>query len=217
MGKTNIFVLSGPSATGKGTICKKIKSQMPVKIAISMTTRKKRQGEEDGVHYHFVDKACFEDLIEKNGFVEYAKVFDNYYGTPMCEIEDAHSTDVILEIDVQGGLQVMRKLKGSVGIFLLPSSMEALKQRMLKRGTEDSDSMKKRLSKAIDEISELVNYEYCIVNDDLEKATSELAGIITGMKGESPEGLLQNKVTKEKADALIDKYKEEYDALSVGR
>ena len=111
----------------------------------------------------------------------------------------------------------MRKLKGSVGIFLLPPSMEALKQRMLKRGTEDSDSMKKRLSKAIDEISELVNYEYCIVNDDLEKATSELAGIITGMKGESPEGLLQNKVTKEKADALIDKYKEEYDALSVDR
>ncbi len=217
MGKTNIFVLSGSSATGKGTICKKIKSEMPVKIAISMTTRKKRQGEEDGVHYHFVDKACFEDLIEKNGFVEYAKVFDNYYGTPMCEIEDASSTDVILEIDVQGGLQVMQKLKGSVGIFLLPPSMEALKQRMLKRGTEDSDSMKKRLSKAIDEISELVNYEYFIVNDDLEKATSELKSIISGMKSESQEELLQNKVTKEKANALIDKYKEEYDALSVDR
>ena len=169
------------------------------------------------MYKHAVDKACFEDLIEKNGFVEYAKVFDNYYGTPMCEIEDAHSTDVILEIDVQGGLQVMQKLKGSVGIFLLPPSMEALKQRMLKRGTEDSDSMKKRLSKAIDEISELVNYEYFIVNDDLEKATSELKSIISSMNSESQEELLQNKVTKEKANALIDKYKEEYDALSVDR
>lgn len=217
MEKTNIFVLSGPSATGKGTICKRIKSQMPVKVAISMTTRQKRQGEEDGVHYHFVDKACFEDLIEKNGFVEYAKVFDNYYGTPMCEIDDARGTGVILEIDVQGGLQVMQKLKGSVGIFLLPPSMKALKQRMLKRGTEDPGSMKKRLSKAIDEISELVNYEYFIVNDDLEKATSELGDIITAMKTGSPEGMSQNKITKEKANALIDKYKEEYDALSVDR
>lgn len=217
MEKTNIFVLSGPSATGKGTICKKIKSQMPIKIATSMTTREKRQGEEDGVHYHFVDKACFEDLIEKNSFVEYAKVFDNYYGTPMCEIDEARGTDVILEIDVQGGMQVMRKLKDSVGIFLLPPSMEALKQRMLKRGTEDSDSMKKRLSKVIDEISELVNYEYFIVNDDLEKATSELRDIITAMKTGSLEGMSQNRVTKEKADALIDKYKEEYDALSVDR
>lgn len=217
MGKTNIFVLSGPSATGKGTICKKIKSQMPIKIAISMTTREKRQGEEDGVHYHFVDKACFEDLIEKNSFVEYAKVFDNYYGTPMCEIDEARGTDVILEIDVQGGMQVMKKLEGSIGIFLLPPSMKALKQRMLKRGTEDSDSMKKRLSKVIDEISELVNYEYFIVNDDLEKATSELRDIITAMKTGSLEGMSQNRVTKEKADALIDKYKEEYDALSVDR
>ena len=217
MGKTNIFVLSGPSATGKGTICKKIKSQMPIKIAISMTTREKRQGEEDGVHYHFVDKACFEDLIEKNSFVEYAKVFDNYYGTPMCEIDEARGTDVILEIDVQGGMQVMKKLEGSTGIFLLPPSMKALKQRMLKRGTEDSDSMKKRLSKVIDEISELVNYEYFIVNDDLEKATSELRDIITAMKTGSLEGMSQNRVTKEKADALIDKYKEEYDALSVDR
>lgn len=217
MEKTNIFVLSGPSATGKGTICKKIKSQMPIKIAISMTTREKRQGEEDGVHYHFVDKACFEDLIEKNSFVEYAKVFDNYYGTPMCEIDEARGTDVILEIDVQGGMQVMKKLEGSIGIFLLPPSMKALKQRMLKRGTEDSDSMKKRLSKVIDEISELVNYEYFIVNDDLEKATSELRDIITAMKTGSLEGMSQNRVTKEKADALIDKYKEEYDALSVDR
>lgn len=217
MEKTNIFVLSGPSATGKGTICKKIKSQMPIKIAISMTTREKRQGEEDGVHYHFVDKACFEDLIEKNSFVEYAKVFDNYYGTPMCEIDEARGTDVILEIDVQGGMQVMKKLEGSIGIFLLPPSMEALKQRMLKRGTEDSDSMKKRLSKVIDEISELVNYEYFIVNDDLEKATSELRDIITAMKTGSLEGMSQNRVTKEKAAALIDKYKEEYDALSVDR
>ena len=99
----------------------------------------------------------------------------------------------------------------------MPPSMKALKQRMLKRGTEDSDSMKKRLSKVIDEISELVNYEYFIVNDDLEKATSELRDIITAMKTGSLEGMSQNRVTKEKADALIDKYKEEYDALSVDR
>lgn len=176
-----LYIISGPSGTGKGTICSRIMEERKLSLSISMTTRAPRDGEKDGQSYYFVTKEEFENKIKEDKMLEYAKVFDNYYGTPKDKVISRleRGIDVILEIDIQGGLQVRSKMpEDSVLIFILPPSLEELKNRLKLRGTESIEAIEKRLSKALDEIRFIGEYDYYIVNDDLEKAVGEALSIV---------------------------------------
>lgn len=181
MKKGRLFVISGPSGVGKGTIVKKIlETERPVELSVSATTRSPREGEEDGRDYFFVSNEEFEERIAEGGFLEYASVHENYYGTPKAPVEKALSEgkDIILEIDVQGAMQVKDSFDNGVYIFVLPPSIEVLRERILGRGSETEHSLQVRLGKALDEIRYLDKYDYAVVNDDLETATEDVLGIM---------------------------------------
>ncbi|MCD7731153.1 MAG: guanylate kinase [Oscillospiraceae bacterium] len=180
MSKGVLFIVSAPSGCGKGTILAEILKSGNIYYSISATTRSPRPGEVNGVNYHFISKEEFEELIENNGVLEYASYCDNYYGTPRKPVEDMlnEGKHVILEIEVQGALKVMQKCPDAVSVFILPPSMKELERRLRKRGTEDNDVIKKRLSQAEDEIKYAENYDYIMVNCELEKAVNDLAAII---------------------------------------
>lgn len=180
-----LIVISGPSGAGKGTLCKALlKKNMDLKLSVSMTTRSPRQGEVDGVNYFFVEKQKFEEMIESGGFLEYAKVYDNYYGTPRSYVEEMLSkgNDVILEIDIQGALKVKEIFKEGVFIFIMPPSMEELKNRIKKRGSETKESLLKRFKSAFVEINYVSKYNYMVVNDTIENAVLKLESIIVAEK-----------------------------------
>ncbi|NLD19799.1 MAG: guanylate kinase [Clostridiales bacterium] len=203
MAKGKLFVISGPSGTGKGTICKSIlENEADVKLSVSMTTRIPREDEVDKVHYYFVEQGIFEQLIDESGFMEYASVYGNYYGTPKKQVLQwlSQGNDVILEIDVQGALQVKKNYPQCVLIFILPPSFEELKSRIEGRGSETKETMTRRLGEALHEISFIGRYDYRIVNDDLHKAIAEVRGIITTERCKIDEG---------EALRIIGKYKEE--------
>lgn len=180
-----LIIVSGPSGAGKGTICKELISRDDsIIVSVSATTRKPRAGEVDGISYHFLTKDRFEALIEENGFLEHACVYDNYYGTPKDFVIE-HITagrNVLLEIDIQGALQVKKKYPEGVFIFVLPPSMKTLKSRIEGRGSETPESLNKRLSSAYSEIELIKNYDYFIVNDTVCHATDLLQAIITAEK-----------------------------------
>lgn len=180
MSKGVLFIVSAPSGCGKGTILAEVLKSGNIYYSISATTRSPRPGEVNGVNYHFISKEEFEELIENNGVLEYASYCDNYYGTPRKPVEDMlnEGKHVILEIEVQGALKVMQKCPDAVSVFILPPSMKELERRLRKRGTEDNDVIKKRLSQAEDEIKYAENYDYIMVNCELEKAVNDLAAII---------------------------------------
>lgn len=176
-----LFVLSGPSGVGKGTLRQHALNNAPnLKYSISCTTRKPREGETDGVDYRFISHEIFRDYISRELFLEYAHVHEDYYGTLKAdvvnELESGH--DVLLEIDVQGALQVKKKMPGAVLIFVAPPSVEVLTKRLTGRGTESAESLSVRLSNAIGELALKDKYDYVIVNDDLESACDELRKII---------------------------------------
>lgn len=180
-----LIVISGPSGAGKGTLCKALlEKNKDLNISVSMTTRQPRKGEVDGVNYYFVDKATFLDMIDKDGFLEYACVFDNYYGTPRKYVEDMLSSgkDVILEIDIQGALKVKEKFSEGIFIFILPPSMEELKNRIKKRGSETEESLIKRFKTAYKEINYVSKYNYVVINDEVDKAVKKLESIIIAEK-----------------------------------
>lgn len=185
----NLFVVSGPSGTGKGTICAELVKEDRIDLSVSMTTRAPRDGEIDGKHYYFAEKSEFLENIEKNNFLEYANVFDNMYGTPkdavMKRLDRGH--DVILEIDVQGGLQVKKSMPEAILVFILPPSNEVLRQRLEGRGTDSPEVIEKRLAGAINEIKLLGQYDYYVVNDDLETAIGEVRGIIHAERQRVPD------------------------------
>lgn len=185
----NLFVVSGPSGTGKGTICAELVKEDRIDLSVSMTTRAPRDGEIDGKHYYFAEKSEFLENIEKNNFLEYANVFDNMYGTPkdavMKRLDRGH--DVILEIDVQGGLQVRKSMPEAILVFILPPSNEVLRQRLEGRGTDSPEVIEKRLAGAINEIKLLGQYDYYVVNDDLETAIGEVRGIIHAERQRVPD------------------------------
>lgn len=194
MRKGKLFIISGPSGAGKGTICNEILNMMPdVFVSVSMTTRNPRPGEVPDVSYHFVSKDQFEKIIKEDGFFEYANVHSNYYGTPKAPVMEQieKGNDAILEIDVQGALQVKEVYPEAVTIFILPPSMEELKNRIVGRGTETEETIKLRLKNAIGEISCVDKYDYAVLNDQLEIAVEQVASVMKAEHVKVSEELLE--------------------------
>lgn len=184
-GRGLLIVISGPSGAGKGTICKTfLERNTEVAISVSATTRFPRSGEIDGVNYHFMSKEQFKKKIDDNDFLEYAEVYDNFYGTPKSNVEKLLESgkDVILEIDIQGALKVKENTEEGVFIFILPPSMEELKARIIKRGSETPESLMKRFKSAYKEINFISRYNYAVVNDEVEAAVEKLEAIICAEK-----------------------------------
>jgi len=180
--KRGILVLyTGSSGVGKGTIMAELLKKDPsIRLSVSNTTRNPREGEIDGVHYNFVTKEQFEELIDSNGYLEYAKYCDNYYGTPKQQVEDLldEGYNVFLEIEVQGGLQILEQYPDVLSIFILPPSMEILEKRLRNRGTEKEEVILKRLEEAKNEISFKDRYRFNVVNGELETAVDEVLKIL---------------------------------------
>ena len=196
-----LFIISGPSAVGKGTIVKRITdSDENIRVSVSATTRDPREGETEGVSYYFMTDGEFQKSVKEGGFLEYASVHGHYYGTPkapvMSQLEEGH--DVILEIDVQGAMQVKESCPEGVFIFILPPSLDELRSRILHRGTESQEDIEIRMNAAEKELEYLPHYDYCVVNEDLDKAVESVkkimetvhwkvddaAGILKRIKGE---------------------------------
>ena len=181
-----LIVLSGPSGAGKGTICNELLKQVDtLNLSISMTTRSPRESEVDGKDYYFVTKEQFEEYIAKGNFLEYAKVHgDNYYGTPKNKVEEILSSgrDIILEIDIQGALEVKEKMEEGIFIFIMPPSMRELKDRLVKRNTESKDKIIERFKNAYKEINEVTKYNYIVINDEIQNAVDKVKAIILAEK-----------------------------------
>ena len=176
-----LVVVSGFSGAGKGTIMKRIKEKYDnYALSISATTRSPREGEVEGKSYFFVSKQRFEEMIDRDELVEYAKYVDNYYGTPKKFVEDClnEGKDVILEIEIQGALKIKKKYPGSLLIFMTPPSAEELRSRLIGRNTEDEETINKRLSRAIVESEGVEAYDYILVNADIDTCTEKLHNLI---------------------------------------
>jgi len=181
MKKGILYVLSGPSGSGKTTLAKHVVNTVNyVDFAISYTTRKIRDGEKDGIDYKFIDEEKFRFMIDSNQFAEWAEVHGNLYGTPIDVIDKVldKGIDILLDIDVQGSLQIKTKYRNSVHIFLIPPDLITLRKRLSKRNTENSSELEKRMEMAIKEISRINDYDYIIVSDDIDKSLRKLESII---------------------------------------
>lgn len=180
--KGNLFVVSGPSGAGKGSIIKELKKQRSdLWVSISATSRSARQDEEEGVSYYFMSKEQFAQKIENQQFLEWADVFGNYYGTLKTPVIDAllRGKNVILEIDIQGALQIKSMYDEAIFIFVLPPSLEELRKRIIHRGSETEESLKMRLQMVLKEISYIEKYDYFIINDTLEDSIRTMDAILT--------------------------------------
>lgn len=176
-----LIILSGPSGVGKGTVCEALKAMRnDLKVSISATTRAKRPQEKDGENYFFYSPAEFNALIDRGELIEFAKVHGNYYGTPKAYVLDqlAAGENVLLEIDVQGAMQVKQNMPGGVYIFLLPPHRGDLESRIRKRGSENEDSIHLRLANAGKEISMLHDYDFAVVNDEVDRCAEMVSHII---------------------------------------
>jgi guanylate kinase len=177
-----LVVFSGPSGVGKGTVRKKFFEKMGDKLyySISMTTRGIREGETDGVDYHFISKEQFLEEIQKDNVLEYNEYVGNFYGTPKDVVFEKINAgiDVVLEIEVNGAKMIKEKVPNCVSIFIAPPSYEALKERLVGRNTEPPEVIEKRLMKAEDEISSANLYDYVVINDDVDEASNEVISII---------------------------------------
>jgi len=179
--KGKLVVISGPSGAGKSTICRRLLKRMDAALSVSATTRAKSSQETDGVDYRFITRQEFLGRVEKNEFLEYAEVFGNLYGTPRDTVEQMLNAGktVILEIDVQGGRQVLRNYPEVILIFIMPPNLDELVRRISGRARDSAEVAKKRLEAAQREIAEAKEfYEHTVVNDDLEKAINEVINII---------------------------------------
>ena len=201
MNKGKLLVISGPSGVGKGTICKRIAEDLDVDVSVSMTTRKPRDGEEEGVSYYFVTHDEFQAEIARDGLLEYAQRYENYYGTPKARIiENLESgRDVILEIEMEGAIKAKKAVPGAVLIFILPPSLADLRRRLEGRGTETKEAIEMRLSDTVGEIEYITGYDYAVVNDNIEQAVADVEKIIAA----------EHMSTRGCAQQIIDKYKEE--------
>lgn len=192
-----LFIISAPSGAGKSSLIRAYleqKDHHPAKVSISHTTRNPRPGELHGKHYYFVDHKHFESLIDEQAFVEYAHVFENYYGTSKAEIEKSLSQgiNVFLDIDWQGAQQVRKKMSQAKSIFILPPSLKELENRLTKRGQDDATVINKRMQKAQSEISHYNEYDYIIINEDFECSLNALNSIINAASLEQKKQALIN-------------------------
>ena len=176
-----LLVVSGPSGAGKGTICQLLREQLPdLGYSISVTTRQPRTGEVDGVNYFFKTVPEVKDMIAAGELLEYAEVYGNYYGTPRKYVEDLLNSghDVLLEIDIQGALQIKKRFPEGVFVFIVPPSLDELSARIYKRGTDSEDVIKRRMASAAGELTYAAEYDYIIVNDIAEKAAHKVLTIM---------------------------------------
>ena len=180
--KGMLIVLSGPSGVGKGTVRKAMLETSTVKFdySVSMTTRNMRPGEQDGVDYYFRTNEQFENEIKNGGMLEYAKYVDHYYGTPLKYVQQKLDAgiDVLLEIEVNGAMQVREKMPNGVFIFLTPPDLPSLRSRITHRGTDDQKTIDKRMEQAKKEIAMMSNYDYAVVNDKIPNTVKNIEGII---------------------------------------
>lgn len=180
-----LLVFSGPSGAGKGTICRALQNEIPtLRLSVSATTRPPRSGEIEGKHYFFLEHEVFVKMIEKGQLLEWAEVYGNYYGTPLRYVRETldGGSDIMLEIDIQGALQVKEKLPEAVLIFIAPPSGAELKLRLLRRGTDAAEEIEKRLACAAGEMNFAGLYDYIIINDEINRAVSNAAAIISAEK-----------------------------------
>lgn len=198
MNRGLLIVVSAPSGCGKGTLLAEILKDKDYYYSVSATTRSPREGEVDGVNYHFATREEFEGLIKSDGMLEYAQYCGNYYGTPKKEVEKklSEGKNVILEIEVQGAMQVKKIAPEGVFVFILPPSVSELKKRLLKRGTEEISVIEKRVSEAVGEIKYAEKYDYVIINDDLSKAVDDFKTVISAEK-------MRTKNSKEIIDEVL--------------
>jgi guanylate kinase len=181
LSKGTLFIISAPSGAGKTSLVKGLLAKSSdLVVSVSHTTRPMRAGEVNGVDYHFVNQEQFVSMVEHSAFLEHARVFDNYYGTSQQHVEQQllDGKDVILEIDWQGARQVRRLIQDSQCIFILPPSIDVLRQRLEKRGKDDNDIIQRRMQDAVNEMSHYAEFDYLIVNDDFDQALNELECII---------------------------------------
>jgi len=181
--KGRLIIISSPSGGGKGTLIKEVLASVPnLGYSVSYTTRLPRFGEEEGRHYHFVTKQEFEEEIATGGFLEYAEVHGNLYGTSLTQVNRMtdEGQDVILEIDVQGADWVRKRVPDVLGIFIMPPSFEVLKARLIARGTEKHDDLELRLTNARAEVMEYTKFDFVIINDEIFSAARKLAAVIMG-------------------------------------
>lgn len=176
-----IVVISGFSGTGKGTLMKElIKRYDDYELSVSATTRNPREGEADGIEYHFISDEAFEKMIEEDGLIEHAGYCKHYYGTPKKFVEDKinEGKDVILEIEIQGALQIKKKFPNALLLFVMPPSADELKKRLVGRGTETVEVINERLHRAKEESEGIENYDYILVNDNLDTCVVEMDSCI---------------------------------------
>ncbi len=175
-----LFIISAPSGTGKTTLCKQLTTNLPdLWHSVSYTTRKPRPGEEHGREYYFIDEQPFQEMVERNEFVEWARVYGNLYGTPWKSLTEKidQGIDVLLEIDVQGAMQVKKRFEDSVSIFILPPSIAVLRSRLQTRASDSPEEIQRRLQKVKEEVWSYREYAYIVRNDDLTKSLRDLESI----------------------------------------
>ncbi len=178
---TTVFIISAPSGSGKSTLVKRLLAQMPdLLFSVSFTTRKARGQERAGENYHYISRQDFEARIARDEFLEHACVFGNYYGTHVSVLEQARAAgrDLVLDIDVQGARQLKRKIPDAVSIFILAPSRESLEERLHQRGEDSAEVIERRLRAAAEEIRNYEQYDYVLVNDELEESDRTLAAIV---------------------------------------
>lgn len=191
-----LYIISAPSGAGKTSLVSALLEQdKQVEVSVSHTTRAPRPGEKNGVNYNFVSVEEFEALIETSGFLEHAKVFENYYGTSQKWVEDKLNSgiDVILEIDWQGAQQIRKLVADVVSIFILPPSKEALETRLKGRGQDSDEVIATRMAQAASEASHYAEYDYLVINDDFDQALKDLQAIFTSHRASTPRQALINK------------------------
>ncbi len=203
----SLIVISGPSGVGKGTVVKRLLAEMPdLYISISVTTRQPRPGEIPGKDYIFIDDKYFEEMVVNNQLLEWAYVHGHYYGTPKKQVFEklAEGKTVILEIDMQGAMQVQRSVDDVVLIFLLPPSIRELANRLDKRGTEDEEVRKLRVLRSLQELDYIVDYDFMVLNEDLDVAVQSIKNIINMSKWVVTRGRARYLITKLKNGGVID-------------